>query len=265
MYKFGFIGSGNMGSALAKAICRKVGGKNVAVCDISSSKADSLAEETGSTAVCIETIATECEYIFIGVKPQALADMLGGVKEILKARESRFVLVSMAAGTPISRIESLIGFSCPIIRIMPNVAASAGAGMTLCTKNDKVTAKEFDFFIDSMSLTGAIDRIDEEKIDSYSIVTGCAPAWAAIVIEALADGQVAIGVPRDKAYLYAAKTLEGAAKLMLESGMIPAQLKDAVCSPGGTTVQGVKAMEAGAVRSSLIDAVIASYEKTLKM
>jgi pyrroline-5-carboxylate reductase len=265
MFKFGFIGTGNMGSALAKAICAKAGEKELAVCDRLASKADALAELLGCKSVCIEELAAQSKYIFIAVKPQALAEMTGSIKDILKARDDRYIIVSMAAGTPIERIESLIGFSCPVIRIMPNVAASVGAGMTLCARNSGVTDEEYNEFIDAMEFSGKLDKVDEEKIDSYSIVTGCGPAWVYMFAEALADGQVDIGVPRDKAYLYAAKTMEGAAKLMLESGKIPAELKDSVCSPGGTTIEGVRALEAGAVRSSVIEAVIAAYKKTLKM
>ncbi len=137
--------------------------------------------------------------------------------------------------------------------------------MTLAAKNDKVTDDEYKYFIEAMKASGKIDKVNEEAIDSFSIVTGCGPAWAYMMIEALADGQVNIGVPRDKAYLYAAKTLEGAAKLMLDSGRTPADLKDSVCSPGGTTIEGVKALEKNNFRYGVIEAVNASYSKTKKM
>lgn len=265
MYKFGFIGSGNMGSALAKAISSSKDGKNMIVCDSSTSRASGLAEALGCKSGCIESVAGESEYIFIAVKPQSLPDMFGEISEILKAREDRFILVTMAAGTSIEKITALAGVECPVIRIMPNVACSVGAGMTLAAKNDKVTDEEYKYFIEAMKASGKIDKVSEEAIDSFSIVTGCGPAWAYMMIEALADGQVNIGVPRDKAYLYAAKTLEGAAKLMLDSGRTPADLKDSVCSPGGTTIEGVKALEKNNFRYGVIEAVNASYSKTKKM
>lgn len=265
MYKFGFIGSGNMGSALAYAVSKCADGKNMIISDRSSSKANTVAEKCGCKSCCIERVAGESEYIFIAVKPQSLPEMFGEISNILKAREDRFILVTMAAGTSIEKITALAEVDCPVIRIMPNVACSVGAGITLVARNDKVTDEEYKYFIESMSASGKLDKVSEEAIDSYSIVTGCGPAWAFMMIEALADGQVDIGVPRDKAYLYAAKTLEGAAKLMLETGKIPAALKDSVCSPGGTTIEGVRALENKGFRPALIEAVNASYNKTKKM
>ncbi len=265
MYKFGFIGACNMGSALAKAICSKVGADEVVICDADASKAKALAEALGCTCGDIHKVADESKYIFIAVKPQTLPDMFAEIRDMLGARDDRFILVTMAAGTKIEKIESLAGVKCPVIRIMPNVAASVGAAMTLCARNKLTNDAEYDYFIEAMSASGKLDKVEEEKIDAYSLVTGCGPAWVYLMIEALADGQVDIGVPRDKAYLYTAQMVEGAAKLMLESGKIPAALKDSVCSPGGTTIEGVRALENGNFRSALIDAVRASYKKTLNM
>ncbi|MCQ2480648.1 MAG: pyrroline-5-carboxylate reductase [Clostridia bacterium] len=263
MYKFGFIGAGNMGGALARAVAKK--SDSVIVCDRSADKAAALANEIGAKAGNIKEVATQSEYIFLAVKPQMLADMFAEIKDDLKARGDRFIFVSMCAGTSIAKITELAEIEAPVIRIMPNVACAVGAGMTLCARNSKVTDDEYNVFASAMSESGKLDMIEEEKIDNYSIVTGCGPAYTYVMIEALADGQVAIGVPRDKAYLYAAQMVEGAAKLMLESGRIPADLKDSVCSPGGTTIEGVKALEKGSVRADIIDAVNASYKRTLEL
>ena len=263
MYDFGFIGAGNMGSALAKAVCAKT--KSVLICDADENKAASLARELGCESGKIEDVAEKCSYIFIAVKPQVLAEMFAGISGILKARRDRFILVSMAAGTAISKIVALAGTDAPVIRIMPNVACAAGEGMILSARNESVTDDEYDRFIEAMSESGKIDKISEEKIDSYSIVSGCGPAYVYLMLEALADAQVAIGVPREKAYLYSAQTLKGAAELMLSTGRIPAELKDSVCSPGGTTIEGVKALEQGSFRADVINAVSASYKRTKEL
>lgn len=265
MYKFGFIGCGNMGSALAKAICLAEGAENIMVCDLSESKAKDFAQSFGCKFGTVDEVANSSEYIFLAVKPQSLVDTLSGVKDLLKARLGDFVLVTMLAGTPTSRIEQVLGFKCPIIRIMPNVACQVGKGMTVCSKNERVSQEKMEEFKKAMRESGKLDEIAEENIDSYSVISGCGPAWACLMVEALADGAVACGVPRDKAYLYSAQMLEGSANLILESGKIPAQIKDSVCSPGGTTIEGVKALEENGFRNALVQAVKASYEKTKKM
>ncbi len=265
MYKFGFIGAGNMGSAIARGMCKNVAPSEIAVCDTDSAKTQALSASTGIAVTDIDDIAGNSRYIVLAVKPQALAGVLGSIKETLFARSDRFVFVSMAAGTAISRITDILGKSFPVIRIMPNVPCSVGAGMTLCAPDTQVTEEELDAFISSYEGCGAVDVIEESKMDAFSIVTGCGPAFAYLMIEALADGEVECGVPRDKAYLYAAKMLEGSAKLMLESGKIPSALKDSVCSPGGTTIEGVRALESGGFRSALIEAVRASYSRTLEL
>ncbi|MBR0112495.1 MAG: pyrroline-5-carboxylate reductase [Clostridia bacterium] len=265
MYKFGFIGAGNMGSAIARGMCKTVNPSDIAVCDTDAAKVNSLSSETGITVTDIKDISVNSRYIILAVKPQALPSVLGTVKDFIVGRDDRFVFVSMAAGTAVSKIKNLLDTDVPVIRIMPNVPCSVGAGMTLCAPDESITEEELKTFISAYEGCGAIDVIEESKIDAYSIVTGCGPAFAYLMIEALADGQVEIGVPRDKAYLYAAKMIEGSAKLMTESGRIPADLKDSVCSPGGTTIEGVRVLENGAFRSSVIEAVRASYKRTLEL
>lgn len=264
MYKFGFIGTGNMASALAEGVAKSVSSDSILLADVVAEKASSLAKKTNAKASDNKTIAEECEFIVLGVKPQMLECLAGEIREYLDERESRFVLVSMAAGRSTSSIEELFGH-CPVIRIMPNVPASVGEGMILTAGNSLVTQEEYDEFYDAMKMCGELDDIPEGLIDAASAVSGCGPAFVYEFIEALADGAVACGVPRDKAYKYAAQTLLGSAKLMLDTGKVPAELKDMVCSPGGTTIQGVRSLEKGAFRSSAFEAVVAAYEKTLNI
>ena len=152
----------------------------------------------------------------------------------------------------------------PVIRIMPNTPAAIGEGMILyCAEG--VETEEKTAFVDVMQAAGSFDELSESLIDAGSAVSGCGPAFVYPFIEAMADGAVACGLPRAKAQRYAAQTLVGAAKLVLESGDHPGALKDAVCSPGGSTIQGVRALEQNGFRSAVVEAVIAAYEKTVAL
>ena len=264
MFEYGFIGTGNMASALCRALVKCVSPKCVLLSDRTAEKAEELAQNLGCEAADNKSVAEKCKYIFLGVKPQMLSALAEEIKPYLEKREDRFVLVSMAAGRSINNITALFG-GFPVIRIMPNVACAVGGGKILCARNSLVTDEEYSAFFTAMSKSGKTDDIPEALIDAASAVSGCGPAFAFEIIEALADGAVACGVPRDKAYLYSAQTLLGSAKLMLGTGGNPAVLKDSVCSPGGTTIQGVRKLEEGGLRSALMEAVIASYEKTLNI
>lgn len=261
MFEYGFIGTGNMASALCKALVKCVSPKLVLLSNRTAEKAKNLAEKLGCEAADNKSVATQCKYIFLGVKPQMLGALADEIKPYLEKRQDRFILVSMAAGRSTENITELFGIF-PVIRIMPNVASAVGEGMTLCAKNSLVTDEEYREFFASMNKSGKLDDIPEKLIDAASAVSGCGPAFVFEVIEALADGAVACGVPRDKAYTLAAQTLLGSAKLMLRTGKNPAALKDSVCSPGGTTIEGVRKLEERGLRSALIEAVIASFEKS---
>ncbi len=258
--KVGFIGCGNMGGALARAASKS--GEELYLADFSREKAEALAAELGAVVSDNNSIAAECDYIFLGVKPQVMAQMLGEIRPVLEGR-SDVVLVSMAAGITIDKLQSFAGDK-PVIRIMPNTPAAVGDGMILYTYRD-VEKNAVEGFLRFMQAAGRFDELPEKLIDAGSAVSGCGPAFVCQFAEALADGGVACGLPREKALLYAAQTLYGTAALMLESGKHPAELKDAVCSPGGSTIQGVRRLEEGALRADVIDAVIAAYNKTKEL
>ena len=263
--KFGFIGCGNMGGALALAVAKSVDPFEVALCDANLEKAAALAESLGCGVALLEQVAQDAEYIFLGVKPQGFEGLFEEISPILKARKDRFVLITMAAGISVAAVEKMCGMNAPVIRIMPNTPVSVGEGMILYTANDAVTETEIETFLYALSKAGKLDEIAEEKIDAASALSGCGPAFVYLFAEALADGAVECGLARDKANLYAAQTLLGAATLLLESGKHPGELKDAVCSPGGTTIAGVHALEQNSFRSAAMSAVTAAYEKTLKL
>ncbi len=263
MNYLGFIGSGNMGGALAKAAAKSVDGSRISLSDNDTKKAYSLASEISATAVSNYNIAQNSKYIFLGVKPQFLESLFEEISPILKQRTDEFVLVSMAAGTSVQKISSLAGVDCPIIRIMPNTPASIGKGMILyCGYNFADYEAEF---LDIMKHSGNLDSIPESLIDSASCISGCGPAWVYMFIEALADGGVACGLPRDKAIKYACNTLIGSAELVKSSGKHCGQLKDEVCSPAGTTIAGVMNLEKNAFRSAVSGAVKAAYDRTMEL
>ena len=265
MATFGFIGTGNMGGALARALAKNVEGDSILLANRSAEKAAALAAELGCKAVSSEAIAKKADYIFLGVKPQMMADLLAQLSPILKEREDRFILVTMAAGLTIERIRELAVGDYPVIRIMPNTPASIGEGMILYTAGSDVLDIELQIFLSAMVGAGRLSPLPEHLMDAGSAVSGCGPAFVDLFIEALADGGVACGLPRASALEFAAQMVAGSAKLILESGKHPGVLKDAVCSPGGTTIQGVRALEAGNFRGTVMEAVIKAYEKNFDL
>lgn len=262
---FGFIGTGNMGGALAKALRRTLPGSQILLANRSPEKAQRLARELGATSVDSGEIARRADFILLGVKPQMMEEALAGIAPVLAQRQSRFLLASMAAGLTIERIRSMAGMACPIIRLMPNTPVSVGEGMVQYACSGDVTEGELRLFLDAFAGAGTFRALPESQMDAGSAVAGCGPAFACMFLEALADGGVACGLPREQAMVLAARMLAGTARLVLESGQHPGALKDAVCSPGGTTIQGVRRLEEAGFRGAVIDAVIAAYEKTLAL
>lgn len=265
MITAGFIGCGNMGGALASAAAKAIGGKYILLSDFMQDKADSLAAKISAHSSDNKTIAENCKYIFLGVKPQVIFDTIKDITPVLKKRKDRYVIVSMAAGISIEAILKAFGVEVPVIRIMPNTPVAVGRGVILWSCTEDVTNDEIAEFEEIFRLAGITDRIDEKLIDAASALSGCGPAFVYLFIEALSDGAVLCGLPRDKALLYAAETAKGAAEMVIKSGKHPAELKDNVCSPGGTTIEGVRALEEGSFRADSIGAVVKAYEKTLKL
>lgn len=263
MNMFGFIGTGNMGGALAKAVAAKCPDE-VVLSNRTMAKAEALAEKLGCRADTVCAVAKDCRYLFLGVKPQMMADLLKEIAPILADRED-VILVSMAAGLSMADIQRMAGKADPVIRIMPNTPVAVEEGVVLYTVSENVTADMKAVFCDAMSGAGLLDEIPEKLIDAGSAVSGCGPAFACLFVEALADGGVACGLPRDKALTYAAQMLKGTAKLILESGEHPGKLKDAVCSPGGSTIAGVRSLEQGNFRGSTIDAVESAFHRTKEL
>ncbi len=293
MIKLGFIGTGNMGGALAKAAAANEAQPVLMLANRTAAKAEALkadiidserlkcdlsftSPEEGASDACqaaMERIivtdnshaAQEADYIFLGVKPQMMRGMLEGIKTELASRQTKPVLITMAAGLTMDSICEMAGAEFPVIRIMPNTPAAVGEGMILYCSNALVRVEELKTFLGLMKAAGRFGAISEAQMDAGSAVSGCGPAFVYLFAEAMADGGVACGLSRQQAAEYAAQTLLGAAELLLKTGENPGRLKDAVCSPGGTTIQGVRKLEEGGFRGTVMDAVIAAYEKTLEL
>ena len=260
--KFGFIGTGNMGAALARALRKTVPGHEVILSNRTAQKAQTLAAELNCRAADNKTVARDAEYIFLGVKPQMMKGMLDGIKEVLAARTDRFVLITMAAGITVKSLNEMLGANYPVIRIMPNTPAAIGEGVIPYAASDGVFMDEITYFSNCMRNAGLLDRIDESLIDAACAVSGCGPAFVYMFIDALAAAAVECGLAREKALDYAVQTVIGSARLISETEKHPEQLKDEVCSPGGATIAGVHSLENDGFRGAVMNAVKAAFDKT---
>ena len=257
---FGFIGTGNMGGALAKAAARVIDPQSLLLANKTHAKAETLAAQLGARAVSVAE-AAGCSYIFLGVKPQMMADLLAEIAPILAHRTDSFVLVTMAAGLTMAQIRRMAGGEYPVIRIMPNTPVAVGKGLIFYCMGKNATEEDLDGLIALMGCCGAFEQLDERLFGAGSAVAGCGPAFTAIFIDALADGGVKAGLPRAKAIRFAEQMVLGSAQLALDTGKHPAQLRDEVASPGGATIEGIQALEEGGLRAAVINAVVEAWKK----
>lgn len=271
MRKAAFIGVGNMGGALARAAVRVLGPEQVVVSNRTAAKAEALANQLGCAAADNLGAVWQAEYVFLGVKPHLMGGLLEELAPVLAelhaAGEDR-VLISMAAGKRIGDLKGYLsgaGYDVPLLRIMPNTCVAIGRGMTALCAGPEVEETHLRAVEEILAASGRVERIDEGQMDAFSAVAGCGPAFVYPFLEAMADGGVLAGLPREKALTWAAQTALGAAALVLETGEHPGALKDAVCSPGGSTIAGVAALEHGGLRAAAMDAVIAAWKRNQEL
>ena len=253
--KYGMLGCGQMGGAIARGLCKAT--KDICVTD-RSGKAAELAKELGIQYGQPLEIAKNCDRIFLGVKPNAVAALLEALQPVLK--EKRPLLISMAAGVEIAAIERMAGTALPVIRIMPNTPTAAGKGVIQYCYNE-LAAPCLEDWLSDMAFCGLLDPLEEKLIDAASALSGSGPAYLYVMLEAMADGGVACGLPRQKALEYAAMTMAGAAEMYLQTKEHPGALKDAVCSPGGSTIEGIRVLEEAGFRGAVMDCIAAAYKK----
>ena len=255
------IGTGAMGGAIMRAVCAKFGGANVTVTDKNAEMGKKFAAENGCTFVQTNKEALNAKYIFLAVKPQFLSDVFDEIKDAIP---SDSVVISMAAGVKLEKLQNFAP-KTRFVRMMPNVCAQIGEAMTAITKSESVSSEEFADIKEILSAAGKVEEVSEKLMDCVTAVSGSGPAFVFMFIEALSDAAVKCGMPRSQAYTYAAQTVYGSAGMVLQSGTHPAALKDMVCSPAGTTIEGLAALEKNGFRNAVIEAVTAACDRSIAL
>ena len=263
--KVAFIGLGNMGASLAKAVAKEVDAQDLLLVNRSPQKVQEFISQYGGTASDLEQVFQEAEVIFLGVKPYQICPLLEEYQGIL-AQRSNLLLVSMAAGLELEKMADVIqNDQLGLIRIMPNTPVAIGQGVISLTRSQAVTDQQLAQVNQLLAGAGILYEIEENLMDPATAVAGCGPAFVYQMIEAMADAGVALGLSREKALHMAAQTFKGAASMVLETGQHPGSLKDAVCSPGGSTIAGVNRLEQVGLRGDIIAGVEAAYKRTQEM
>ena len=263
--KIGFIGTGNMGSSIIKGILSSKfeENENINIFDLDKDKVNNLVKEYGINAVNSEKeLAENCDIIILSVKPHIIPIVLKNLSGNVKKDT---IILTIAAGISISVIENALGEDKKVVRTMPNTPAQVLSGMTAVTFNKNIENSEKEIIFKLLNSFGKSVEIEEKLMHAYTGISGSLPAYVYMFMEALADGGVLCGMPRNKAYEIVAQTVAGSAKMLLETGKHPGQLKDEVCSPAGTTIEAVRVLENGNFRGNVIEAVVACTEKSKEM
>lgn len=260
-YKVGFIGCGNMASAIIGGLIGNGGinPKEIIAADAASGAVEKAASTLGiETATDNRTVASDSDVLFLSVKPQFYEAVIAQIKDVLPAGQ---IIVTIAPGKTLGWLSERLGDNIKIVRTMPNTPALVGAGITGVCKNELVSDTEFAYIMQLLSSFGLAEAIPESLMDACVSVSGSSPAYVFMFIEAMADAAVADGMPRAQAYRFAAQAVLGSAKMVLDTGKHPAELKDMVCSPAGTTIEAVRVLEEKGFRSSVMEAMKACTAK----
>ena len=263
--KIGFIGLGNMARAIIGGMLKDgiVEANDIIGSAKTQATMDKMAKEYDIDVINDNReVAAKADVLVLAVKPQFFEEVINGIKTVTKEET---LIISIAAGKSIAWIEEAFGRPVKLVRCMPNTPALVGEGCTGVCVNSKVSKEETEYSLKLMESFGRASIIPERLIDAVGAVSGSSPAFVFMFIEAMADAGVAAGMTRSQAYEFAAQAVCGSAKLMLESGKHPGELKDMVCSPGGTTIQGVRVLEEKGMRGAVMDAMAACIEKTKKL
>jgi pyrroline-5-carboxylate reductase len=260
-YKVGFIGCGNMANAIIGGIIKNAGIKPV---DIIAADANEAATKSAAAKhkICVtgnnSAAAVNSEILFLSVKPQFYEAVIIEIRDVLPKDQ---IIITIAPGKTLSWLAERLGDDKKIIRTMPNTPALIGEGVTGVCRNENVTDTEFTYAMSILSSFGIAEEIPEHLMDAVVSVSGSSPAYVFMMIEAMADAAVADGMPRAQAYKFAAQAVAGSARMVLETGKHPGELKDMVCSPAGTTIEAVRVLEQTGFRSSLMSAMKACTDK----
>lgn len=263
-YDIAFIGVGSMGGAVCAGACRAFGAERVAAFVRKPERRPEIAGKYGCAVLdSAEQAAREAHMVVLCMKPHQIRDALAPLAPVLAAREEPAVLVSIAAGVTIATLRECTSPAQPAARVMPNLPALIGRGMMLWTP-DGLSADDESMLEAWLAACGEVRRIEERLMDAGAATASCSPAFAAMFIEALADGGVLAGLSRADAVALAAAALEGTAAMVL-SGIAPSKIKDDVCSPGGSTIEGVLKLEQAGMRGAVTDALAASWRRSAKL
>lgn len=263
--KIGFIGLGNMAKAMMGGMLKQgiVTAKDIIGSAKTEATRNRMEEEFGIlTAAGNRQVAEQAETLILAVKPVFFPEIIAEIKDVVREGQ---LIISIAAGKKIEWIEKEFGKEIKLIRCMPNTPALVGEGCTAVCSNSYATKEDEDFCLKLMESFGKAIVIPERLMDAAGAVGGSSPAFVFMFIEAMADGAVQAGMPRKQAYEFAVQSVLGSAKLVLETGQHPGELKDMVCSPGGTTIEGVKALEKNGMRAAVMEALEACVEKSRRL
>ena len=263
-YRFGVLGAGSMGKTIAAGAVRAglLRPDEVLLFNRSEEKRAANAAEGYAVTGDFTEVYTACDTVLLSVKPQNFAEVL---PQLAACTCSKPLVLSIAAGISFAKIEAALGADTPIIRAMPNTPSLVNAGMTSVTPNALVSSEDVAEVLTIYRCFGQAEQIAEPMIHPVVGVSGSAPAYVFMFIEAMADAAVLGGMPRAQAYKFAAQAVMGSAKMVLESGEHPGALKDMVCSPGGTTIEAVRVLEEKGFRSAVIEAITQCMEKSEKL
>ncbi|MGQ0635156.1 MAG: pyrroline-5-carboxylate reductase [Planctomycetaceae bacterium] len=262
---FGFIGAGKMATALARGLCAAgmAAPERIVASDVLPLARRQFAEETGARAIESNVeVARSCEVLVLAVKPQQFDAILA---ELAPHLEVRHLVISIAAGVPLEKLAQVLGRDRRLVRVMPNTPCLVSASASAFCTGGAATAEDAQTVLNLLSSVGRAFPLPEHLLDAVTGLSGSGPAYVCLVIEALADGGVRMGLPRDVAQALAAQTVLGTARMVLETGQHPAALKDAVASPGGTTIAGLLELERGGLRAALINAVEAATRRSQEL
>jgi pyrroline-5-carboxylate reductase len=260
-----FLGGGNMAEAIARGVIGAglLTPGQIAASEVRADRRDYLERSIGIRAVATNTEAvTLGDVILLALKPQDLAGVLREIGGLVRADQ---LVVSIAAGVPLSKLEPPFEAPVPVIRVMPNTPALVGAGIAALAPGTHATQEHMQRALGIFNAAGKAVTVAEKDLDAVTGLSGSGPGYVAIMIEALIDGGVRAGLARDIATTLAIETVRGSAQMLAESGYHPAQLKDMVTSPGGTTIAGIHAMERGGLRATIIDGVVAATERSREL
>lgn len=263
--KLGFIGTGNMATAIMSGVIKKglISANEIIGSDLSAASREKVSASLGIhvTASNLE-VAEKAEVIVLSIKPQYYADVIAEIKDVVKENQ---LVISITPGKTLAWLEEQFGKPVKITRTMPNTPAMVNEGMTAAIPNPYMSEAEISYVKEILESFGKVEIVTENLMDVVVSTSGSSPAYVYMMIEAMADAAVSGGMPRKQAYQFAAQAVLGSAKMVLETGIHPGELKDMVCSPGGTTIEAVRTLEALGFRSAIIEAMKVCEEKSKNM